>query len=156
MRLLLVNRHVLDEMEGGLALVTRPLQKILHWLNRNTQTGSRRNIAAHYDLGNELFRLMLDERMMYSSAIFARADMSLDEAQQYRLDRICQKLDLQPGEHLLEIGTGWGGLAIHAAQHYGCQVTSTTISKEQHALATARVEQAGLTDRITLLLEDYR
>lgn len=155
-RLLLVNRHVLDDMEGGLARLTRPLQKMLHWLNRNTQTGSRRNIAAHYDLGNELFRLMLDERMMYSSAIFARDDMSLDEAQQYRLDLICQKLDLQAEDHLLEIGTGWGGLAIHAAQHYGCRVTTTTISQEQYALAKARVDNAGLTDRITLLLDDYR
>jgi len=155
-RLLLRNRRVLDDMEGGLAALTRPLQKILHWLNRNTQTGSRRNISAHYDLGNEFFQLMLDETMMYSSAIFAKPDMSLYAAQVYRLDTICRKLNLQPGDQLLEIGTGWGGLAIHAARHYGCRVTTTTISREQYDLAKARVAEAGLADRVTLMLEDYR
>ena len=155
-RLLLCNRHVLDGMEEGLAALTSPLQKFLHVLNRNTQGGSRRNIAAHYDLGNEFFQLMLDETMMYSSAIFRNPQMSLYEAQVYRLDQICRKLDLQPEDHLLEIGTGWGGLAIHAAKHYGCQVTTTTISREQYELAKQRVEQAGLSDRVTLLLEDYR
>lgn len=155
-RLLLHNRHVLDSMETGLASLTQPLQKILHWLNRNTHAGSRRNIAAHYDLGNEFFRLMLDDSMMYSSAIFAKPGMSLHQAQTYRLDHICRRLDLQPGDHLLEIGTGWGGLAIHAARHYGCRVTTTTISREQYELAKTRVAEAGLTDRITLMLEDYR
>lgn len=155
-RLLLCNRELLDGMEGGLAALTLPLQKILHWLNRNTQTGSRRNIAAHYDLGNGLFKLMLDDTMMYSSAIFADPNMSLYDAQVYRLDQICHKLDLQPEDHLLEIGTGWGGLAIHAAKHYGCRVTTTTISREQYELAKARVTEAGLENRITLLLEDYR
>jgi cyclopropane-fatty-acyl-phospholipid synthase len=155
-RLLLINRHLLDGMEGGLAAVTLPLQKLLHWFNRNTHAGSRRNIAAHYDLGNDLFKLMLDETMMYSSAIFADPSMSLHEAQVYRLDQICRKLDLQAEDHLLEIGTGWGGLAIHAAKHYGCRVTTTTISREQYELAKSRVREAGVADRVTLLLEDYR
>jgi cyclopropane-fatty-acyl-phospholipid synthase len=155
-RVLLCNRNVLDGMEGGFAALTAPLQKLLHWFNRNTEDGSRRNIAAHYDLGNAFFELMLDDTMMYSSAIFAQPQMSLYEAQVYRLDQICRKLDLQPDDHLLEIGTGWGGLAMHAAKHYGCRVTTTTISREQYELAKTRVAQAGLADRITLLLEDYR
>ena len=155
-RLLLRNREVLDGMEGGAAAVTRPLQKLFHWVNRNTREGARRNISAHYDLGNDFFGLWLDETMMYSSAIFAREDMSLHEAQLHRLDTICERLDLQPDDHLVEIGTGWGGLAIHAAKHYGCRVTTTTISEEQYKLAKARVAEAGLEDRITLLLEDYR
>jgi len=155
-RLLLRNRQVLDDMEGGLAALTRPIQKLLHWLNRNTQNGSRRNISAHYDLGNDFFRLMLDETMMYSSAIFAEPGMSLHQAQTYRLDQICRRLDLQPGDHLIEIGTGWGGLAIHAARHYGCRVTTTTISRAQYDLAKTRVAEAGLANRVTLMLEDYR
>jgi len=155
-RILLQNREVLDGMETGLARLTAPLQKSLHWLNRNTREGSRRNIAAHYDLGNDFFGLFLDPTMMYSSAIFERPEMTLEEAQRSRLDRICRKLELKPGDRLLEIGTGWGGMAIHAAQHYGCRVTTTTISREQHALARERVAAAGLADRITLLLEDYR
>ncbi|MEJ2534714.1 MAG: cyclopropane-fatty-acyl-phospholipid synthase [Gammaproteobacteria bacterium] len=155
-RLLLHNRAVLDGMEGGAALVTRPLQKLFHWVNRNTRQGARRNISAHYDLGNDFFALWLDPTMMYSSAIFEREDMTLHEAQLHRLDTICRKLDLRPGDHLLEIGTGWGGLAIHAARHFGCRVTTTTISREQHRLAQERVAAAGLEDRVTLLLEDYR
>jgi len=155
-RVLLQNRDVLDGMETGLARLTVPLQKSLHWLNRNTREGSRRNIAAHYDLGNDFFSLFLDPTMMYSSAIFERPEMTLEEAQRERLHRICRKLELKPGDHLLEIGTGWGGLAIHAAQHYGCRVTTTTISREQFGHARERVAAAGLADRVTLLLEDYR
>lgn len=155
-RILLQNRAVLDGMETGLARLTDPLQKALHWLNRNTRAGSRRNIAAHYDLGNDFFRLFLDPTMMYSSAIFEHPQMTLEQAQRARLDRICLKLDLRPSDHLLEIGTGWGGMAIHAAQHYGCRVTTTTISRQQYELARERIAQAGLEDRITLLLEDYR
>lgn len=155
-RILLANRNVLDGMEGGLASITAPIQKTLHWLNRNTQTGSRRNIAAHYDLGNDLFKLMLDETMMYSSAIFPKSDTSLYDAQIYRLNSICQKLDLQPSDHLLEIGTGWGGLSIHAAKYYGCRVTTITISQEQYDLAFDRVRKEGLNNKITVLLQDYR
>jgi cyclopropane-fatty-acyl-phospholipid synthase len=155
-RLLLRNRAVLDSMEGGTARLTAPLQKLFAWVNRNTHAGAKRNIAAHYDLGNKFFALWLDESMMYSSAIFTRPDMSLHEAQLTRLDHICRKLQLGPNDHVLEIGTGWGGFALYAAQHYGCRVTTTTLSREQHDLAAQRVAGAGLQDRITLLLDDYR
>lgn len=154
--LFVVNRHVLDDMEGGLAHLTVLIQKFLHWFNRNTQSGSRKNIAAHYDLGNDFFKLMLDETMMYSCAIFAEPSMSLYDAQTHRLNIICQKLDLQPNEQLLEIGTGWGGLSIYAAKHYGCSVTTTTISRQQYELTCERVNQEGLSDKITVLFEDYR
>jgi cyclopropane-fatty-acyl-phospholipid synthase len=155
-RILLLNREVLDGMETGLARLTVPLQKGLHWFNRNSRAGSRRNIAAHYDLGNDFFELFLDPTLMYSCAIFERPDMTLEQAQRARLDRICRKLNLTAGDHLLEIGTGWGGMAIHAAQHYGCRVTTTTISREQYERAGSRIAAAGLSDRITLLFEDYR
>ncbi len=155
-RLLLRNRHVLEGMEGGAARITRPLQKAFHWVNRNTREGARRNISAHYDLGNDFFALWLDETMMYSSAIFERPDQGLHEAQLHRLDTICRRLDLQPGDRLVEIGTGWGALAMHAAKHYGCDVTTTTISAEQHRLAAERIAAAGLEGRIELLLSDYR
>jgi cyclopropane-fatty-acyl-phospholipid synthase len=132
----------------------------LHRLRRrvpeNTRRGARRHISAHYDLGNELFSSFLDPRMVYSCAWFGEPQASLEDAQLAKLDRICRALRLRPDEHLLEIGTGWGALAIHAAQAYGCRVTTTTISREQHDLATARVREAGLADRITILLEDYR
>ncbi|WP_437884092.1 class I SAM-dependent methyltransferase [Pseudomonas sp. LRF_L74] len=156
-RVFVSNLDVLDGMERGLMqLLGRPLLHALHWLNRNTRAGSQRNIAAHYDLGNDLFERMLDPTMMYSAAMFERADDSLEQAQLNKLDRICQKLDLQPGDHLLEIGTGWGGMAIHAARHYGCRVTTTTLSREQFAYTQKRIAEAGLEGRITLLLKDYR
>jgi cyclopropane-fatty-acyl-phospholipid synthase len=156
MRLMLRNRHALDAMETGLARASAPLRAAAHWLHRNTRAGSRRNISAHYDLGNDFFRLMLDETMMYSCALFERPEMSLAEAQRAKLDAICRKLALAPGDHLLEIGTGWGGLAIHAASRYGCRVTTTTISPSQFALATERVRAAGVANRVTILLKDYR
>jgi len=155
-RLLLQNRSVLDAMESGAASLTRPLQKFFHWVNRNSHEGARRNIAAHYDLGNEFFSLWLDESMMYSSAIFEHPEQDLHEAQLHRLQRVCQKLQLSAADHVLEIGTGWGGFAIYAAQNYGCRVTTTTISREQYELAWERIKQAGLQDRITLLLDDFR
>ena len=155
-RILLINRAVLDGMDGGLAWLTIPVQKFIHWLNQNTADGSRRNIAAHYDLGNDFFSLFLDETMMYSNAIFSRPTMALRDAQLTRLSHICKKLDLQPTDHVLEIGTGWGSFAIYAAQHYGCRVTTTTISQAQYDLACARIASAGLNDRITVLLRDYR
>ncbi len=156
MRILLQNRHVLDGMETGFARLAAPLQKALHWTARNTRGGSSRNIQAHYDLGNDFFQLFLDPTMMYSSAIFERADMSLEEASIAKLDRICRKLDLKPGDRVIEIGTGWGGFAMHATRNYGCHVTTTTISPAQHALARERIATAGLTERIDLLLTDYR
>jgi cyclopropane-fatty-acyl-phospholipid synthase len=155
-RIMLQNRSVLDGMETGLARLTTPMQKLLHWFNRNTRDGSQRNIAAHYDLGNDFFQLFLDSSLMYSSAIFPHPQASLFEAQITRLDRVCHKLQLKPGDHLLEIGTGWGGMAIHAARNYGCRVTTTTISRQQYDLARERVAAADLGDHITVLLEDYR
>lgn len=155
-RILLHNRDVLDGLETGFARLRAPLRKALHWTARNTSRGSKRNIAAHYDLGNAFFGLFLDPTMMYSSAVFERPDMSLEEASIAKLDRICRKLALRQSDHVLEIGTGWGGFALHAARRYGCRVTTTTISRAQHDLARERIEAAGLADRVTLLLEDYR
>lgn len=155
-RIFVANLDVLDAMEGGLARLGRPLIQGLHWLNRNTRQGSRRNIAAHYDLGNDLFEQFLDPTMMYSAAMFLREDDSLEQAQLNKLERICEKLALQPSDHLLEIGTGWGSMAIYAATHYGCRVTTTTLSREQYAYTERRVRELGLEGRITLLLEDYR
>jgi cyclopropane-fatty-acyl-phospholipid synthase len=155
-RLFIVNREVMEAVEGGTARLGVPLRRALHWLNRNSRDGSRRNISAHYDLGNDLFALFLDETMAYSCGVFERADATLHEAQVAKFERICRRLRLAPGDHLLEIGTGWGGFAIHAASRYGCRVTTTTISKEQHAWAAERIRAAGLEDRVTLLLDDYR
>ncbi len=150
------NITLFEELESGAGAVKLPIRRLLHFLARNTREGSRRNIAAHYDLGNDFFRLFLDPTMTYSCAIFERAESTLEEASIAKLDRLCRKLDLRPEDHLLEIGTGWGSNAIHAAKHYGCRVTTTTISKEQHKLASERIAAAGLSDRITVLLEDYR
>ena len=155
-RLLVINHEVVEQMEGGLARLLAPLQKLLHWLNRNSKAGSARNIAAHYDLGNDLFQLFLDETMAYSCGIFEKPESTLHEASIAKFDAICRKLDLKPTDHLVEIGTGWGGLAIHAANNYGCRVTTTTISRQQHDLARERIQAAGRADRITLLLKDYR
>ena len=132
------------------------LDGVVHALKRNTLRGARRNIAAHYDLGNDFFRLFLDKNMMYSCAIFPRQESTLEEASDYKVDRICRKLDLNPQDHLLEIGTGWGGFAIRAARDYGCRVTTTTISQRQAELARQRVAEAGLEGRVEVLLEDYR
>lgn len=146
----------MNEFEDRFSWVTKPALKGLHWLNRNTKEGSRKNISAHYDLGNDLFETFLDATMMYSSAIYPREDATLEEAAVHKLDTICRKLDLGPDDRVIEIGTGWGGFAIHAAKHYGCHVTTTTISREQLELAKARVKAEGLEDRITLLFDDYR
>ncbi|QSX40286.1 SAM-dependent methyltransferase [Shewanella cyperi] len=155
-RLLARNMSLLDTLERRLGWLTFPFNRLRHLANRNTLTGSRANIAAHYDLGNAMYQGFLDPNMQYSSAIYPHGGASLDEAQRHKLDLICQRLALQPGDHLLEIGTGWGGLAIHAAKHYGCHVTTTTISRAQHDYARIWIEHEGLGDRITLLLEDYR
>jgi cyclopropane-fatty-acyl-phospholipid synthase len=155
-RILLRNRSVLDRVEGGVALLSRPLQKAFHWFNRNTRKGSRRNISAHYDLGNEFYELWLDPRMMYSCAWYEDESTTLEEASVAKLDRICQRLDLGPGDRVVEIGSGWGGFAMHAAGKYGCHVTTTTISGRQYEYARRRIEDAGLADRIKLLKKDYR
>ena len=155
-RILLRNRDVLTRMNSGLGRLTAPIQKFLHWLNRNTHSGSRRNIAAHYDIGNEFYALWLDRRMMYSSAVFATPDMTLDEAAVAKLDRVCRKLRLGPSDHVLEIGAGWGGFAIHAAKNYGCRVTTTTISNAQYHYASQAIAAAGVAPQVTLLQSDYR
>lgn len=146
----------MNGFEDKFSWITKPALKGLHWLNRNTKEGSRKNISAHYDLGNGLFETFLDPTMMYSSAIYPRPEATLEEAAVHKLDTICRKLDLQPGDRVMEIGTGWGGFAIHAAKHFGCHVTTTTISREQLELAKEKVKAEGLEDRITLLFEDYR
>ncbi|MFR0687868.1 class I SAM-dependent methyltransferase [Enterobacterales bacterium AE_CKDN230030158-1A_HGKHYDSX7] len=155
-RLFVANLDVLDAMEGGLARIGRPALHLLHWLNRNSRGGSRRNIVAHYDLGNALFECLLDPTMMYSAATFATPAQSLEQAQRAKLALICHKLDLQPGDHLLEIGCGWGSLALYAASHHGCRVTTTTLSEEQYAYTCQRVAERGLQGRIRVLCEDYR
>lgn len=155
-RLFARNMNALDKLDNNQSLVSQWLLKIFHWFNRNTKEGSRTNISAHYDLGNDFFRLFLDDTMMYSSAMYPTAESSLDVAAVYKLQRICEKLQLNEKDHLLEIGTGWGGMAIYAAQHYGCQVTTTTISKEQRDFAIAQVTAAGLSEKITVLFDDYR
>ncbi|WP_166268221.1 SAM-dependent methyltransferase [Marinobacter caseinilyticus] len=146
----------MNAFEDRYSWITKPTLRGLHWLNRNTPAGSRKNIEAHYDLGNDLFESFLDPTMMYSSAIYPDDQASLDQAAVHKLDTICKKLDLHPGDRVIEIGTGWGGFAIHAAKHYGCHVTTTTISNEQWQWAKAKVDEAGLSDRITLLFDDYR
>lgn len=155
-RMMCVNQSVMDTLEGGYQWLTKPFLQILHWLNSNTTEGSRKNIAAHYDLGNDMFALFLDSTMMYSSAIFSANTPNLKAASELKLKTICDKLDLKQTDQVIEIGTGWGGFAIYAAAHYGCHVTTTTISTQQYELAKARVKAAGLEDKITLLLDDYR
>lgn len=153
---MVANMDVLDNLEGGIAMLSRPLLKLTHRLRNNSEKGSKRNIAAHYDLGNDFFSLFLDPTMMYSAGIFDDPQASMHQASLNKLDIICQKLQLNPDDHLLEIGTGWGGLAIHAAQHYGCRVTTTTISEQQYELARQKVREAGLEKQVTLLKQDYR
>ncbi|MCG6969845.1 MAG: cyclopropane-fatty-acyl-phospholipid synthase family protein [Gammaproteobacteria bacterium] len=155
-RIMVRNMEVMDAMESGLARLATPVRKALHWLNRNTKQGSRKNIAAHYDIGNDLFALMLDNTMMYSCGIFTDQATTLEQASINKLQRICDKLQLSEQDHVVEIGTGWGGFAIYAAQHYGCRVTTTTISKQQYNLALQRIHNLGLQDKITVLLQDYR
>jgi cyclopropane-fatty-acyl-phospholipid synthase len=149
-------QQITDTLESKKTWSNKIQNAIGHWQNRNTQSGSKRNILAHYDLGNELYTRFLDTEMMYSSAIYPTETASLYEAQQYKLEKICQRLSLTSTDHLLEIGTGWGGLAIYAAQKYGCKVTTTTISDAQYEYAASRVNNLGLNGQITLLKEDYR
>jgi cyclopropane-fatty-acyl-phospholipid synthase len=150
------NARSLDEWRRRIGPARVPLQAARGLRTRNTPARSRRGIAAHYDLGNELFALMLDETMMYSSAYFPRRGMTLAQASRAKLELVCGTLDLRAGDHVLEIGTGWGGLAIHAARTRGCQVTTTTISHEQYEHARQWVQAAGVADRVTVLCEDYR
>ncbi|MDI6451222.1 cyclopropane-fatty-acyl-phospholipid synthase family protein [Anaerobaca lacustris] len=155
-RILVRNASVMFGVEGGIARLSEPLLRSFHWLRRNTRTGSRANIHAHYDLGNDFYSLFLDETMTYSCGIFESPSSTLAEASIEKYDRICRKLHLNPADHVIEIGCGWGGFAIHAAGQYGCRVTGTTISQQQYDWATRRVEELGLADRVQILYQDYR
>ncbi|MEM7168356.1 MAG: class I SAM-dependent methyltransferase, partial [Planctomycetota bacterium] len=155
-RLFVRNPQLNTGVEGGLARLAEPWNKFRYWLRRNTLSGSKKNIAEHYDLSNELFEQFLDPTMSYSSVMYRTEGATLDEGALHKLDEICRKLQLGPEDHLLEIGTGWGGLAVHAARTTGCRVTTTTISREQYSLACERVAEAGLSDRVEVLLSDYR
>lgn len=155
-RLFSANMAAMQAMDARSSVLQQVFYKVMHLFNANSVAGSKRNISAHYDLGNDFFRLFLDRNMMYSSAVYPSVDSSLDEASDYKLELLCQQLELSADDHLLEIGTGWGGMAIYAATNYGCRVTTTTISREQYEHARERVAQLGLSDRITVLCEDYR
>jgi cyclopropane-fatty-acyl-phospholipid synthase len=156
LRIFVRNISQTQQLDSGFSVIAKQFNRLYHNLHANSRTGSRRNIHAHYDLGNEFFRLMLDETMAYSSGIFLNSQSTLYEASVEKIDRLCRKLELQSGDHLLEIGTGWGGLAIHAASQYGCRVTTTTISQQQYNVARQRIAEAGMSDQVTLLLKDYR
>jgi len=155
-RVFVRNQDLLDQLEGGSAWLKNAMFKVAHFFNKNTKDGSKKNISMHYDLGNELFKHFLDNKMMYSSAIYQSPDDSLETASDFKLKTICEKLNLSPSDNLIEIGTGWGGLAIYAAKNYGCHVTTTTISNEQFAYAKDLIKKNNLEDRITLLKQDYR
>lgn len=150
------NMDAVDEVEKRFTWLSKPVNHIKHWANKNSKDQSKKNIAAHYDLGNALYTEFLDDSMMYSSAIYPTPDATLAEAQQHKLKTICDKLQLAETDHLIEIGTGWGSLAVYAAKHYGCRVTTTTISEEQFSWAQEKIKQNGLEDKITLLKKDYR
>jgi cyclopropane-fatty-acyl-phospholipid synthase len=150
------NLPLLDSWESKMEWLAFPIRKISHLANKNSATGSKKNIAAHYDLGNKLYTRFLDDSMMYSSAIYPSQSSTLAQAQTAKLKAICDKLQLVPEDHMVEIGTGWGGLAVFAAKNYGCKVTTTTISEEQHQYTHDLINQEGLQDKITLLKQDYR
>ena len=155
-RLVARHRDMMANMESGANWLVGPMRRVAHFLNRNSRGGSRRNIAAHYDLSNEFFSLMLDDTMAYSCGVFEHPEATLREASIAKFDRMIALLDVRAEHHVLEIGTGWGGFAVYLAQTVGCRVTTTTISREQWELATKRVLDAGLSDRIEVVLKDYR
>ncbi len=155
-RVFSANIPILEAMKHKQNWFIKAGVKLAHAARKNSVSGSRENIAAHYDLGNEFFSLFLDPSLMYSSAVYPKGSDNLAEASQHKLKLICEDLELKPTDHLVEIGTGWGGMAIYAAENYGCKVTTTTISKEQLDYARAEVERRGLQDKVTLLFEDYR
>lgn len=155
-RIIVANEDVVHGLDRGLTRLRAPMLRLFSRTRRNDRSGSRRNIAAHYDLGNEFFELMLDDTMMYSAGVFERPEASMREASEAKLQRVCDKLDLTSSDHLIEIGTGWGGLAVFAAQHYGCRVTTTTISREQAKWARERVQREGVQDLVTVVEKDYR
>ncbi len=156
LQLLAQNLDAVGKLERFSSKVLLPFRQLSHRMRRNTRSGSRKNISAHYDLSNDFFRMMLDPTLTYSSGVFSRPGMTLIEAQYEKYERICQKLELKSGDRLLEIGTGWGGFAEHAARHYGCHVTTTTISNRQYQYAQERFRTNGLDSRVSLLKQDYR
>ncbi|MFS7250060.1 class I SAM-dependent methyltransferase [Rahnella rivi] len=156
LQLLAENLKLVDKLEARLSWVTAPVNSLIHFFRRNSPSQARKNISAHYDLGNDFYQGFLDEKMLYSSAWYQEPQMTLEQAQEAKMRRLCDQLHLHAGDHLLEIGTGWGAMAEFAAREYGCQVTTTTISREQYDYACERIEKAGLTDRVTVLFEDYR
>ncbi|MFM7832330.1 MAG: SAM-dependent methyltransferase, partial [Planctomycetaceae bacterium] len=155
-RVLLKNEHVLSKVSSPLTRLSQLRHRWQHYRNRNSKSGSRRNIQEHYDLGNDFFRLFLDPTMLYSSAIFPSDQSSLEEGSVEKIDRVCRMLKLRPDDDVIEIGSGWGAFAVHAATHYGCRITTTTISDEQFRMTSERVEQAGLGERVTVMKRDYR
>ncbi len=156
LQILALNGKVLGRLESGFRLLGNPMERLRHWTRRNYRKQARENISAHYDLGNEFYAHFLDEDLLYSSALFTADDQALSQAQQAKMERLCEQLALTSGDHLLEIGTGWGAMAEYAARHYGCRVTTTTLSREQYIWATERIARAGLQDRVQVLLCDYR
>ena len=156
LRVFVQNLDATDGVERGWARCRAPFERIGHALRANSRRGSQRNIHAHYDLGNDFFALFLDPTMTYSAGVFESPESTMADASTAKLDRICRKAGVDESTHVLEIGTGWGSFALHAASTYGCRVTTTTISREQHALATERVRAAGLSDRVDVRLQDYR
>jgi cyclopropane-fatty-acyl-phospholipid synthase len=156
LRIFTVNRNALFGFKHGVASFAKTINRVSNNILRNTLKGSKRNIKAHYDIGNDLYELFLDEKMMYSSAYFRNEEEDLATASEYKLKLICEKLDLQASDQVIEIGTGWGGFAIYAAQHYGCHVTTTTISDEQFEHASRKVHELNLTNRINVIKQDYR
>jgi cyclopropane-fatty-acyl-phospholipid synthase len=155
-RLFVANQALLQQMDSRWSWLANRGLSLLEAITPNTLSNAKKHIVSHYDLSNDFFRLFLDPQMMYSSAIYKYDNTPLDEAAVYKLDHICQRLQLMPNDHLLEIGSGWGGLAIHAAKYYGCTVTTTTISDQQFDYARERIAQEGLQERIQLLKKDYR
>jgi cyclopropane-fatty-acyl-phospholipid synthase len=156
MELMALNLSALDSIESRSSLLSKLAYQVSHWLNRNTVTNSAKNIEAHYDLSNDLYQTFLDERMLYSSAVFTEQGQSLEQGQINKMERLCQQLKLSSSDHVIEIGTGWGSMAIYMAETYGCHVTTTTISEQQFQYAKQAIEQRGLSEKITLLKQDYR
>ncbi len=156
LQLLAENLELVDKIESKFSWLTSPVNSVVHFFRNNSPSQARKNISAHYDLGNDFYQGFLDERMLYSSAWYQTPHMTLEQAQEAKMRRLCEQLQLRAEDHLLEIGTGWGAMAEFAAREYGCQVTTTTISREQYDFACQRIEKAGLTERVTVLFEDYR
>lgn len=150
------NQEATEKMGGWKSKLLSAVFRFNHERNKNSKDGSKRNILSHYDLGNSFFKEFLDSSMTYSCGIFESEQSTMEEASRRKIDLICQKLNLKPEDHLLEIGTGWGAFSIHAAKHYGCKVTTTTISDSQYDYALQQIKTAGLSERITILKKDYR